>query len=115
MGDGKVRTSTTSRGILTLSSWNNPDYTYSVGQLSLGTNPNSRLEVVSLLNFFNLGRWMYHFNYPVCPTKYNSKVYLGAVQSVAFQWNHDNNLGLKNGLGDLLGGVEKSGSWPNVV
>jgi len=38
-------------------------------------------------------------------------VYLGAVQTTSAYWLQDNQIGQTNGLPDLLGGSEKSGSW----
>ncbi len=94
MGNVNLRNAQTSRGMFALSPWIDGAYYSSVIQLLLGSNPLSKLEVVSALNSFNLGRWEYHFNQSVYPPKYNPKVYLSAVQSVGYAWNTDNNSGL---------------------
>ena len=54
--------------------------------LNTGTNPLSRIEVVSLLNILKIGKEMLHYNYQNCPTKYAPKVYLGTLQSIAYWW-----------------------------
>ncbi len=76
--------------------------------INLGNNSNSKLEIVSSLNSFNLAYYQYHFNDGNCVKKYNLKIYFGTIQSVAHQWNFDTDSSRQN----LLGGVEKSGSWP---
>ncbi len=90
-------------------------FKYSIGQINLGNNSNSRLEVVSLLNTFNLATDSFFYNIDNCLDKYNPKIYLGTIQTEAINWNHDNNLGLKNSLGNLPLEAEKSGSWPGLI
>ncbi|HBD06423.1 MAG TPA: hypothetical protein DCY93_03320, partial [Firmicutes bacterium] len=80
MGGASVRASFTSRGSHSFCPWNDSRYNYSVGQLLIGSNPISKLEVVSALNSFNLAIYQYHFNYTACPARYNPKVYLSAIQ-----------------------------------
>jgi len=89
---------------MAVSPWNESRYTYAVGQLLIGNNPISKIEVVSALNSFNLARYMYEYHAPTRTEKYNPKVYLGAVQGVAGYWISDENSGLTSG--------QKSGSWP---
>ncbi len=110
MGIVTNRTRLTSRGWLAISPWNDSNYTFSVLQLNLGNNFTTKLEIVSALNSFNLAHTMYGYNYQDRPEKYNPKVYLSAVQSVAYQWIYDNNLGRKTGLEILPDGAQKSGS-----
>ncbi len=86
--------------------WINSAATYSVYGMILGSNPLSKVEIVSALNSFNLGHYQYHFNYPYCLSKYNPKVYLSAVQSVGSAWQMDTQNGQNWG--------EKSGSWPQI-
>jgi len=105
MGSVTTRINLISRGANILSPWNEAGYEYSVLQLNLGNNPNSLLEIVSLINVPNLGRAILYYNYTNCLEKYNPKVYLGAVQSVAYRWNSDRPNGQNWG--------EKSGSWPH--
>ncbi len=112
MGSVTNRTSFTSRARASLSTWNDPNYTYTVLQLNLGNNPLRKIEIVSALNSLNYGYHTYYYDYRYCYEKYNPKVYLGAVQGVAYQWNRDVQNGQTNGLPDLLGKAEKSGSWP---
>ncbi len=97
------RTSFTSRGYLAFSPYTVWSSLYEVGNINLGTNPLSLLEIVSALNSFNLGPWQYQFNYLNCAEKYNPKVYLGAVQSTTYGWNKDAQGGPGSG--------QKSGSW----
>ncbi len=110
MGTVTGRTSQTSRGWLTISPWIENNFTYTISQLDLGNNSISKLEVVSALNSFNLGYDQYHFNYSTCTKKYNPKVYLSAVQSVAYAWNYDQ----QNTEKWASNGHEKSGSWPLI-
>jgi len=49
-------------------------------------------------------------NYVNCTKKYNPKVYMGAIQSVAKNWNIDTQNAQNYPAADL----EKSGSWPNL-
>jgi len=95
MGSVTIRNIQTNRGVFAISSWIDGTYASSVIQLILGSNPISKLEVVSALNSFNLARWQYHFNEPVYTKKYNLKVHIGTVQSMAINWNSEYNSGLK--------------------
>ncbi len=111
MRDVKVRTSFTSRGLLSLSTYVGNNSQYEIANINLGNNSNSKLEVVSLLNIFNIGHWNYHYNNQNSAKKYNPKLYLSAFQSMAPQWNYDEDSARK---GELQGG-QKSGSWPLIV
>ncbi len=92
------------------------DYSsYDYSTINKGTNPISKLEVVSSLNFFNLGHWEYHFNYQNCTQKYNPKLYLGAIQTASRDWNYDLQTGQTNGLGNLPDGLQKSGSYVYLI
>ncbi len=106
MGQVTIRTSLTSRGFCALSPWNGSGYEYSVLQIKLGSNPISKMEIVSLLNLSNTGFQMYHYNYVNCTKKYNPKVYLGAVQNVSKAWQVDLQNGTNSG--------QKSGSLNNT-
>ncbi len=110
MLDVQPRNSFTAKAKAGFGPWILQNYKYSVGQLNLGSNSISRLEVVSWLNTFNLASDSFFYNIDNCLDKYNPKIYLGTIQTEATNWNHDNNLGLKNGLGNLPDGSEKSGS-----
>jgi len=107
----QIRNSFTAKAKAGFGPWIANKYKYSIGQINLGNNSNSRLEIVSLLNIPNLAVDSFFYNYTNCPQKYNPKVYLGAVQSAALNWNYDQQNGQKNDLPSLPGGVEKSGSW----
>jgi len=82
--------------------WTGGDYSYALGQINLGTNPNMKIEIASCLNIFDYAIYSWWYHYPNQPEKYNPKVYMGAVQSVASGWNKD----IQNGQN----WVEKSGS-----
>ncbi len=110
MGKVNIRTSYTSRGFVALSPWNDSRLPYSVLMINLGNNFNKKLEIVSALNSFNIALNQYHFLHSNCPEKYNPKVYLGAVQTAALNWNYDYQTGQENGLGNLPDGLQKSGS-----
>ena len=88
-GGAPLRYDYTAPGYCALSSWNDATYTYSILQLNLGSNPISKIEVVSTLNTLNLGRAMYYFYYKYRLPKYNIKVYIGTSQTIAIQWNFD--------------------------
>ncbi len=110
MGGASVRTGFTSRGIHALSAWNRSDATYSICMLNLGNNFNSKLEVVSSLNLLNIANCNFDFTHTVAYSKYNLKVYLGTVQSVANGWLYDIQTGQTNGLQNIVPGAQKSGS-----
>ncbi len=112
MGQVTNRNNLTSRGTIPLGAWINPNSTYMLLQLILGSNPSSKLEVVSALNSFNISDRMLQYYHASFYEKYNPKIYLGAVQSVAEKWNQDLQTGQTNGLPNLDPGQEKSGSWP---
>jgi len=114
MGKVTIRTGLTSQGFIALSPWKGDNSIYEYSAINLGNNPNSLIEIVSALNSFNLTWDQYHFNAYNCLSKYNPKVYIGAVQSVAFEWNFDNNSGLLNLPNLPLGDPQKSGSWPQI-
>ncbi len=108
MGSVTSRTSLTTRGVMGLSSWANSSSTYSILQLTIGSNPNSKLEIVSALNTFKLAVDLLFYRTAECYSKYNPKVYLGAIQTTAKNWNLD----WENGDAHPLGNPDKSGSWP---
>ena len=56
-------------------------------QLYMGSNFMANLEVVSTLNTLNLGRSMFYYGYDINTKKYNPKVYLGTTQTIATNWN----------------------------
>ena len=88
-GGAPARYAFTSRGWVALSPWIEIVYAYSLLQLNLGSNPNSRLEVVSTLNTLNLSHEMLHYNYANSLERYYPKVYLGTSQTIARNWNMD--------------------------
>ncbi len=107
MGSVTTRTSQTSRGIHVLSPVNGAVSDYSLTTINLGSNSISKLEVVSSLNSFNIAHAMYYYHYAYT-SKYNPKLYLGsAIQTTSSDWNNDYDSARQN----LLGGVEKSGSF----
>jgi len=106
MGQSTTRNSFTAKAKAGFGPWIIEKYKYSIGQINLGSNSISKLEVVSLLNIPNLTVDSFFYNYTNCPEKYNPKVYLGAVQSVASRWNYDGQTGQKTDFSD----PQKSGS-----
>ncbi len=88
--------------------WIATEYKYAIGQINLGNNSNSRLEVVSLLNIPNLAVDSFFYNYVNCPLKYNPKVYLSTLQSVSCNWIID----VQTAQNYPAEKYEKSGSWP---
>ncbi len=104
MGQVTIRNSRTSQAFLALSPLNDESSRYTIGQINLGSNSMSRLEIVSSLNVLNLGHSTYEYFQPNRTEKYNPKVYFSAVQSVAFYWTTD----VQNGQN----WEGKSGSWP---
>ncbi len=112
MGKVTIRNGLTSRGISALSPWNESTKTYSVLMINLGNNPISSLEIVSAINSFNLTYGTYYYYYRNRPEKYNPKVYLSAIQSVAYQWDYDEQNPEKTDPKWAAAGLQKSGSWP---
>ncbi len=106
MGSVTIRNGLTSHGFLAFCAWIDSRYFGTILQMNLGSNPISKLEVVSALNSFNIAKNQYQSDYVDCAPKYNPKVYLGAVQSVVSGWNYDRQNGQNWG--------EKSGSWPRL-
>jgi len=100
---------------MSMNPWINPDCTYVIIQLLIGSNSLSKLEVVSALNSFNLGHEMYAYYCYTRTEKYNPKVYLGAVQSMSTDWNLDEQDPTKVDEKWASNGQEKSGSWPNLL
>jgi len=107
MREVKVRSDFTSRGYIGFGSWNHDTYTYSLAQIYLGNNPLSKIEVVSGLNFSNYAvqSWFYSDAYSY--SKYNPKLYLGTIQTVASSWLQDDQNDRKNLPNLPLGGVKK--------
>ena len=62
--------------------------------INQGTNPISYLEVVSLLNIPSQAHDMYLYNTGSCLVKYNPKIYLGTIQTIAQGWIYDNQKGI---------------------
>ncbi|HBD05886.1 MAG TPA: hypothetical protein DCY93_00550, partial [Firmicutes bacterium] len=83
MGIVTKRTTHTARGFIGLSPWDGDKNPYGVSAINLGSNPNSKLEIVSSLNISNQAHLMYLINFLNCPMKYNPKVFLGTIQSVS--------------------------------
>ena len=55
----------------------------------MGSNPLSRIEVVSSLNILSQANRMYMYYDQEMGSKYSPKVYLGTLQSIAYWWNYD--------------------------
>ena len=83
------------RGVIGLSPWSNPSEAYTLGQMYLGYNPLSKIEIVSGLNVFNYASGSLAYNSGNRTQKYNPKVYLGTVQTTATSWNYDSQTGIK--------------------
>jgi len=103
MREVKVRSSFTASGTLALAPYLKNSTYYENVNINLGSNPISKLEVVSSLNSFDLTYLQYHYNNGNCTSKYNPKVYLGTVQTAALNWNFEVNPSAQN--------AQKSGSW----
>lgn len=85
--DIDIRSEYTSTGMFSLSPWNDSAYEYSIGQLVLRSNSNSKLEVVSLLNINNISSYQMYYDMNLCEKQYKVKIYLGAQNSTAKSWN----------------------------
>ncbi len=111
MGKLTGRTSCTSKGFIALAPWFGDYSIYEHSVLNLGTNPNSRLEVVSLINILNISSHLYSYDYNNRAAHFNPKVYMSTVQTSSINWIFDRQNGQTNGLPNLVpGGYEKSGS-----
>ncbi|HBD05917.1 MAG TPA: hypothetical protein DCY93_00710 [Firmicutes bacterium] len=112
MGSVTIRTGLTSQGFIGLSPWGGDNSPHDFSALNLGNNFIANLEIVSMLNCFNLADRMLHYNFYNCPERYYyyPKVFLSTVQSVAYGWIWDSQTGQTNGLGMLPSGHQKSGS-----
>ena len=93
-GGEPVRYECTGIGRLTLSSWNDANYAYSIMQLYMGSNSIGNLQVVSQLNLLSQARYTYHYNYQNCTSRYYPKLYLGTSQTIARYWNSDSQTGI---------------------
>ncbi len=111
MQSDEVRRGYTSRGPFVFSPYPKDTSGYGCLQILSRNNLISKLEVVSLLNISNQARLSYHYNYANCFEKYNPKVYLGAIQSVAYEWNYDGQNPEKTDPKWAAGTQQKSGSW----
>ena len=92
-GGAPLRYEYTASGFCGLSTWNESQ-AYALGQMNLGYNPLSKIEVVSSLNLFNQGRGMYYYTLSNCTERYYPKVYLGTTQTIAYAWNYDHQTGI---------------------
>ncbi len=106
MGSVTLRTSQTSKGTHMFTSWSDARCTYSIAMVNLGSNPISKLEIVSALNSANLGDYMFYYNSGYFLSKFNLKYYLGTIQTASVEWNFDYDSARKG----ELGGTQKSGS-----
>ncbi len=88
-GGAPTRYTITDRGRHSLNPWSDSSLLYCVIVLNTGTNPLSRIEVVSLLNILKIGKEMLHYNYANSLERYYPKVYLGTSQTIARNWNMD--------------------------
>jgi len=89
------RTSFTAQAKAGFGPWIHNNYKYSIGQINLGSNPNTKLEIVSVLNLRNLATDSFFYNTENSAVKYNPKVYISAIQTASKNWIYDNNSGLK--------------------
>ena len=78
------------------SAWNDPAYAYSLGQINLGNNPLSLLQVVSLLNLNNQAYEMYAHSPINRPSRYYPKVYIGTTKTISTSWLYNDENGWKN-------------------
>ncbi|HBD06183.1 MAG TPA: hypothetical protein DCY93_02090 [Firmicutes bacterium] len=110
MGEVTIKNKRTPRGYLVFSPWNDETLKYTIFQIALGYNPISKLEIVSSLNIGNYATAMYLYSYTTRTKKYNPKVYLSAVETMAYQWTFDR----QNAQNDPAEKYEKSGSLCNI-
>ncbi len=111
MREVKVRSSFTSSGFGAMRPWNDSNYVHAIASINLGSNPLSKLEIVSSLNSFNLSYGMYYYYTDTFTQRYNPKLYLSTIQSVAQIWNQDK----ENAQKYDSGGSEKSGSFIKML
>lgn len=88
-GNNIVRSGHTAGAILGFASWNEKEYIYSITQINKGNNPNSNLEVVSMLNINRISNLSFHYHNTNSPSKYNPRLLLGTIISSASQWQKD--------------------------
>lgn len=100
----------TARGFLSFAAYLGSSNPYELANINTGTNPLSRLEIVSAINSFNIAHEMHSYYYSTRPEKYNVKWYLGTIQSVATWWDLDQEDPKKVDEKWVGGKVEKSGS-----
>lgn len=72
-----------------LTPWNNPVRVYSELQLYLGANSISRLEVVSLINIFNLSQYLLSYYESTRTSRYYPKIYIGLLSTSSSGWLMD--------------------------
>ena len=92
------------RGVIGLSPWSNPSEAYTLGQMNLGYNPLSKIEIVSGLNVFNYAPGSLAYNSGNRTQKYNPKVYIGTLQSTSKDW-----------IIDQQTGINYPSTWPQNV
>jgi len=107
MQSDKVRKAYTAPSFDIFSTWYSSQHTYSTLLINAGTNPMSKLEIVSLINTFNLAFEMFAYHNQNRTKRFYPKVYFGTVQTASTYWNYDVQ-GNEN-LDQTRG--EKSGSW----
>lgn len=92
-GNNGLRDVYTSKGMDAFTPWKNPANMYSELQLYLGYNPISKLEVVSLVNLFNLSHYSLSYYEPTRTSRYYPKIYLGLLSTTSADWLMDHQNG----------------------
>lgn len=76
---------------------------YSLGQLYLGYNPISNLEIISLLNIHSQSSHNYrHSDESVYVSKFQLKIYINLLQTVSHYWATDDRYTPSNGWPESL-------------
>lgn len=88
-GNNNIKDKHTGAAIMGLAPWNIDTSKYSISQINLGNNFISYLEVVSLLNVFNIAHYFLHYYYKNCTNKYNIKIFIGSLNCLSYEWQVD--------------------------
>lgn len=84
-GDISVRSGNTANAAC-ISPWNLSTHKYAIAQINNGTNPNTNLEIASMLNINNTNREMIYYSLSNRPSKYNPKIFIGTINSQSPSW-----------------------------
>lgn len=105
MGSNEVRRDQTSQALYGFSAWNDTEFKYNFGQINTNGIANSKIEIISMVNLFNIPDRLFWRDPEYHLEKFQPKLYLAHLDAISNGYDYE--IRRKNT------GLPESGSFTN--